>query len=72
MDANLVEVLTQARDVLKAWERWEADIIEDDRCWQGDWPVITPPHYDALIPGLQERRNEAVERLTAAIDGLGQ
>lgn len=54
--------------VLREWERWEADIILDGNCWPGPWPVITEPHYDALVTnGLQVRRTKAYEALEAVL-----
>lgn len=60
---KLRESLGWCRNVLLAWERWEANIIMDDKCWPGALPVIQQKHLDALTP-LQQERNAVVKRAT--------
>lgn len=53
------------REALGDWQKWEADIIRDDRCWSGSVPTIEQKHLDALTP-LQD----ALTDLLADPDGL--
>jgi hypothetical protein len=68
---SFLVALEQAKAVLLAWEQWEADIVTDSGCWGGDgmspYPTITEPHYDALVPDLQEQRNRAKRVVQAAL-----
>jgi hypothetical protein len=43
------------REALGSWQKWEANIIADDRCWSGSAPTIEQEHLDALTP-LQDAR----------------
>lgn len=75
VERELRAALRDCLAALRAWTAWEAGIINDGGCWGPDglaeYPTITEPHFDALVPGLQERRNAAVRRATAALGGPG-
>lgn len=51
------------REALKAWEKWEADIIMTNECWRGELPAFTKELWDRIIP-LQELRNAALQQET--------
>jgi len=72
---KLRAALAQANAALLAWEKWEGDIIADSGCWApggtAEFPTITGPHYDALVPGLQEHRNRAKKAATEALGESG-
>jgi hypothetical protein len=46
--------------VLKGYEAWEAEIIQEDKCWPDNAPMaLTQALYERLIE-LQTLRNEAI------------
>ena len=60
---RLREASRQMADAIKAWERWEADIILNDKAWRGGavvYPTLRDGLWDRVIE-LQEIRNKAME-----------
>jgi hypothetical protein len=56
----------QARDVLKAYELWEANLVLSEEAWKGgiaDFPTLTESLYDELLE-CQRLRNHALEVFT--------
>jgi hypothetical protein len=52
LQAELSQARTQAaqmKDVLGAYERWEADLIQYCEAWVDSLPVITQEFYDRLV-----------------------
>jgi hypothetical protein len=52
-----------ARDALREWERWEADLILCDEAWNGGraaLPKLTWQLYDKML-ALQAKRNAALK-----------
>lgn len=47
---------------LQDQQEWEAGIISDNKCWQGDYPVIYGNHHDKMID-LQTRRNILIKEI---------
>jgi hypothetical protein len=52
--------------VLESYERWEADLILENKSWTGQNVIITDELYDRLI-GLQNQRNTALGRFASTI-----
>jgi len=57
-------LLEEAINLLKDYEQWEADIINEDKLW---WPnraqdVMKGKIYDTMMD-LQEKRNNLLSRL---------
>jgi hypothetical protein len=57
-------LLEEATNLLKDYEQWEADIINEDKLW---WPntaqdVMRGKIYDTMMD-LQEKRNNLLRRL---------
>ena len=56
-------------EVIKAYERWEADLILDDEAWAGPYgeerelPTIPQHLWDRLIE-IQAQRNAAIRKAT--------
>lgn len=57
-NARLVAAAPDLLAVALAYERWEADIIMDDRCWRGERPALTQGQFDRLLE-IQAMRNAA-------------
>ena len=51
-----------AYDLLKEWEKWEGDIIADDKAWPKNQMTINGVHYDKMIE-LQNKRNVVIKSL---------
>ena len=52
LQAELSQARTQAaqmKDVLGAYERWEADLLQYCEAWVDSLPVITQEFYDRLV-----------------------
>ncbi len=53
-----------AADVLKAYEQWEADLIMENKCWEGrEIPQLTGELWDRMLE-LQAMRNRALSAFT--------
>jgi hypothetical protein len=55
----------QMAAVLKAYERWEADLILSDEAWDGgaaDLPTLTWALWDRLLE-IQAMRNDALKAI---------
>ena len=50
-------MMDEAIKLLKDYEDWEAQLILDGDCWDGEFPVIKNEHFDKLLE-LQTRRNK--------------
>ncbi len=57
-------ILLSAEAALKAWEKWEADIVMCNDAWHGNLPTLSQELLDRVIE-LQKMRNEALGRLRA-------
>ena len=56
---TLLKAYNKARQLLEAYEQWEADLVQADECWRGDYPAMNKSLYDRWME-LQEKRNEAL------------
>jgi len=53
-----------AADVLKAYEQWEADLIMENKCWEGrEIPQLTGELWNRMLE-LQAMRNRALSAST--------
>ena len=54
-----------ALDALKAYEQWEADLIMENKCWEGrEVPQLTGELWDRLLE-LRAMRNRALYALSS-------
>ena len=42
-------LVERLREVLLAYQQWEAELILDDKAWRGGLPCMTQPVYDRFI-----------------------
>jgi hypothetical protein len=54
------------KQVLEAYEQWEADIILENKCWTGQNVRLTDELWDRMIE-LQTLRNTALGRYRPAL-----
>ena len=59
---------------LRAWEKWEGDIIADPDCWPSDdcLPRITQALWDRVVDELQPIRNAALSASPSPLVEVGQ
>lgn len=59
----LITEIENIRQVLEAYEQWEADMIADNKCWNtaDGLPKFTQSIYDRFME-LQEMRNKVLGR----------
>ena len=48
--------MKEAIEILKAWEKWEAGFIFDNKCWKNGLPNFTQEQMDKYNL-IQEQRN---------------
>ena len=53
---RLIADVDEARELLREYEQWEADLILDSGAWRTDPPVLTEALQDSFI-ALQTKRN---------------
>ena len=59
---------------LRAWEKWEGDIIADPDCWPSDdcLPRITQALWDRVVDELQPVRNAALSAPPSPLVEVGR
>lgn len=62
-----IEGLKKSQEVLLAYEGWEAEVIECDKCWSdGSTLTLTEELYEKMMH-IQAARNEAKKKVQEAL-----
>jgi hypothetical protein len=68
-NARLIAAAPDLLEVLRAYERWEANLIESSEAWAGSgmdgYPHLTSHLWDELLV-IQAKRNDAIQKALGA------